>query len=118
MIAIQVVLIIGFVYLLARFLASPRSNQIRAWKKILGCLFVVLAVVVILFPNISNDIAHWVGVGRGADLLLYLLTLSFVLHVLNLYITSKDDQRRIVELSRKVALIEANNKYRGKRKDS
>lgn len=112
MILIQVILIVSFLYFLFRFLSNPNSSKMQAWKKILGVLFALLAIIVVLFPNISNDIAHIVGVGRGADLLLYLLTVSFIISNLNLYIKSKQDQRTTVELARKIAILEANMKSR------
>ena len=35
-------------------------------------LFIVTGLLFILFPGITNKIAHWVGVGRGADMIFYL----------------------------------------------
>jgi small membrane protein len=116
MIWIQVILIAGFAYLLFRFLTDPNSLQMRAWKKILGVLFVGLAIVVVIFPQTSNDLAHDVGVGRGADLLLYLLTLAFVFVTINHYMKDKQEQKRFVELARKVAILEANLHQKRRRK--
>jgi hypothetical protein len=84
----------------------------NAWIKILGILFTCLAVIAVLFPNSTNTLAHWVGVVRGADLLLYLLTLAFILTVMNLYIREKQNQKRTVLLARKIALLEAGLKKR------
>lgn len=108
MIAIQVILILAFAFLLYRLLTSPNSYQIKAWTKIFGVLFVLGAISVIIFPDSANTVAHWVGVTRGADLLLYVLTLSFIFTILNLYIKEKQENRRLVSLARKVAILEAN----------
>lgn len=108
MIVIQIILILAFVSFLFRLLANPNSYQIKAWTKIFGVLFVLGAIGVIAFPNSANTVAHWVGVTRGADLLLYILTLSFIFTILNLYIKEKQENRRLVSLARKVAIIEAN----------
>lgn len=107
MILIQAILIAGIIYLLVRFFSNPRSMQMRAWKKIVGLAFTILAIVVVLFPETSNDLAHTVGVGRGADLLLYCLTLAFIFVCINLYLRSKQEEQRLVKLARKVALLEA-----------
>ena len=106
MILIQIVLISGFIVLLVRFILSPDSYQIRAWKKVIGVLFVSFAILSILLPAGLNRIAHFLGVGRGADLLLYLLTLSFIFVFFAQYVNSKQEQRRFVQLARKVALLE------------
>ena len=107
MILLKTILIGGFVLLLIRFVLSPNSYQIRAWKKIIGALFVALAILAILLPNQLNRVAHFFGVGRGADLLLYLLSLAFIFALINQYLNEKQEQKRFVRLARKVALLEA-----------
>jgi hypothetical protein len=107
MILIQAILILGIFYMVLRFISNPSSTQMRAWKKIIGIIFTALAVVVVLFPETANDIAHFVGVGRGADLLLYLLTLGFISVCINLYLKSKIEEQKMAKLARKVALLEA-----------
>ena len=108
MIAIQAVLVVGFVAFLFKVLSNPASYQLRAWTKILAILFVMAAIVTVLFPNSTNTVAHWLGVSRGADLLLYLLTLAFIFSLFNGYTHEKRLQKRIVLLARKVAILEAN----------
>lgn len=107
MILIQVILIAGFLAFLFRVLANPSSYQLRAWIKILAILFVLLAIIAVISPNVTNNIARFVGVGRGADLLLYLLTLAFIFNMLSTYIQEKRLQKRIVLLARKIAILEA-----------
>lgn len=114
MIVIQILLILGVIAVFGWFLMDPKSHQVRAWTKILGFLFTVMAIIVIADPNTANSIAHKVGVGRGADLLLYLLTLAFLFLVLNLYIRDKEQQKRLVELARKIALLEAQSRKQDK----
>jgi hypothetical protein len=106
MMVIQVILILAFGILLIKALTNPNSASIRAWKKILACLFAALAIFAVLFPEILDDMAHVVGVGRGADLLLYALSLAFIAYVLNQYLQAKESQKRINALARKVAILE------------
>ena len=108
---IQVVLVVAFVFLLLRLLADPSSYQIKAWKKIIGIVFVMLAIFAVIFPNILNDFAHFLGVGRGADLLLYLLTLAFIFVGFSQYVSSRQEQKKFVKLARKVALLDADNEH-------
>lgn len=112
MILIQVILVIGFGIFLFRVLANPASYQLRAWTKLLALVFVLLAVTAVLVPGITNQIARSVGVSRGADLLLYLLTMAFIFTILNDYIQSKKSQEKLVMLARKIAIIEANQRKR------
>jgi len=73
MIVIQVLLIGGIVTIFAWFIMNPGSQQVHAWIKILAAALTTFGVVVIISPNTSNRIARAIGVGRGADLLLYAL---------------------------------------------
>jgi hypothetical protein len=110
MMSIQLILIAGFLVFLYRVLVNPASFRVRAVTKILASLFVLVAIFTIIFPNTTNTIAGWFGVGRGADLLLYLLTLAFIFAMFNSYTQEKRLQKRIVLLTRKVAILEANQK--------
>lgn len=104
---IQVVLIIGFAAGLLLFLTHQGSYQMKAWMKVFSILFTFVAVAAILFPDSLNWIAHKAGVKRGADLLFYLLTMAFIFNVLQTYMKDKQDQRRLVQLVRRVAILEA-----------
>jgi hypothetical protein len=85
-----------------------------ASKKIGLIALAILMIIAVIFPNTTNDVAHVVGVGRGADLLLYLTVVAFILYVLHSYLEMKDQSITIVKLARKIAIIEANNKYKNK----
>jgi small membrane protein len=104
---IKLILVVGIIFIMGWFLSNRTSHQVRAWQRISLILFMALGIFVVIFPDSSNTLAHKVGVGRGADLLLYLLTVAFLLSILNAYLKSKEEERRVVKLARKVALIEA-----------
>jgi hypothetical protein len=107
---IQIILIISFIVFLFWVLASPNSYKVRAWTKLLTIIFVTAAIVTILFPNSTNRLAHLVGVSRGADLLLYILTLVFIFGMFNSYVSEKRLQKKIVVLARKIAILESNQR--------
>jgi len=69
----------------------------------------------VLRPDDVTFLATKVGVGRGADLLLYLLVVAFVFVVLNVYLRFRDLGERYTDLARAVALREAEmlNRERG-----
>lgn len=103
----QIILVVILILLIVGFLRSRSTSRTKAYKKILLILFVLGAIVVVIFPNITTDAAHLVGVGRGADLLLYGLTVVVIFMILNSYVKDREEQRRIVTLARKIAILEA-----------
>lgn len=82
---------------------SPRSLAVRRGAFILVLAFGVVAIIV---PSLVTKVANAVGVGRGADLLLYVLTVAFLLVSFRLYQRLTELERRYVELVRKQALAE------------
>ena len=111
MILIQVIVILVALIIIFFALGGKQTHAARAWKKIAFCLLAVAMVVAVLFPETTNRAAHAVGVGRGADLLLYLLTLAFIAYGINHYLHQQAEKDRLFRLARKVALIEANERY-------
>lgn len=107
MIFIQFLIIISILSVLMVFLSGRSTSSTRAWKKILLIIFSLCAIITVLNPDLSTKVAHLVGVGRGADLLLYMLTIAFIFQVLSNYVKSKDEQKRVVKLARKIAIMEA-----------
>lgn len=104
---IRAVLVLSIMLLLLWFLGNRNTLKIKAGKKLSILLFLIFTMFVVIFPEITDSVAHFFGVGRGADLLLYLLTITFITYVLNQYIRNKLEEQKLAKLARKVALLEA-----------
>jgi len=103
-IVIQVLLLIGVsvvAVLLTRTTANARHQAIR---RILLVGFVVVAAASVVFPDWLSWLARQVGVGRGADLLLYGLVIAFLSYIATSYRRMSDLERRITVLARELAL--------------
>ena len=101
---IQVLLIASIVLLLVYLLRSRRSAQSRAWVKVGYIGFVLTGVYAVLRPNDTTVVAHWLGVDRGTDLMLYALIIAFVFTTLSAYMRFKDLEVRYARLARAIAL--------------
>lgn len=112
MIVIQLILIFSVVGILFFTLFGRQTSSKHAWKKIILVLLALLMILVIALPEIATELAHLLGVGRGADLLLYFVSIAFVWSILNGYLRQQRDRDTLYRLARKVALIEAFNKYK------
>jgi small membrane protein len=93
----------------AAFLAfrGSRRASYRALWRFLGGLAVIAGALAVLFPNTLTRVAETLGVGRGADLLLYVLVVTFLLVSLTLFRKLSDLERRYVEMIRSIALERA-----------
>jgi hypothetical protein len=92
-------------------LGGRETHVVKAWKKIGLAFLSVGMIVAVTFPETTNKLAHVVGIGRGADLLLYLLTLAFIAFALNSYFRQQDEKENLHRLARKLALLEAVERY-------
>lgn len=64
----------------------------------------VTAISLILYPDTLTYIARWLGIGQGANLLLYLLTLAFIAVSFILYARTVQLRRQMTLLVRHLAL--------------
>ncbi|MBZ5857454.1 DUF2304 domain-containing protein [Flavihumibacter profundi] len=104
MTAIQIVLITGVLFILVYFIQ-------RLQKAVISVLFMVLlsglAVLFILQPELTNTIAHKIGVGRGADLVFYISILLFWYFILRLYARIRKLEETVTTLIRQEAIKNA-----------
>jgi hypothetical protein len=107
MIIIQIVLVSAFLFLLFIFLANAGTSLAKAWEKLIAMALVAAAIVAVLFPDTLNDIADWVGVGRGADLLLYGLATAFIFTTFSSHLQRQQERQRMAKLIRRIAILEA-----------
>ena len=64
-------------------------------------------MIAVLRPDWVDWLAHKVGVGRGTDLVLYVLAIAFVFVSVNTYFRLKAQAARFTELARAIALRDA-----------
>ncbi|HYH28902.1 MAG TPA: DUF2304 domain-containing protein [Pseudonocardia sp.] len=104
---IQLVLLVAILGLLFIFVRNRHSVRMQAGKRIGLVLFALVNVYAVLRPDDITVVAHWVGVGRGTDLLLYALVVAFLLGMLNFYLRFKGVDAQFTELARTLAIREA-----------
>ena len=88
-------------------LRSPGGARHQAGRRLVTLAF---AIVV---PSLTAHLARFVGVGRGADLLLYTLVIAFLAQVLSSFRRDARRERQITHLARRIALDTAPDPKRG-----
>lgn len=104
---IQALLIASILALSIYLARSRRTVQAQAWVKVGFVLFVLAGVYAVLRPDDTTVVAHWVGVARGTDLMLYALIIAFSFSTLSTYLRFKDLEVRYARLARSIALDRA-----------
>jgi len=110
---IKILLIMCTLGLLVVLLQKRAAARTRAWKRLILVALVGVAIVSVLNPELTTEVANLVGVGRGADLLLYVLTAVFLYVVVGFYLKFRDVERQVTVLARRLALDEARLRQQG-----
>lgn len=103
---VQIVLILATVAIVWRFLAGVGQRS-QAVRRVALVVFGVLAVASILFPETWTMAAQLIGVGRGTDLILYMLVVAFFSFMATTFKRSREADGRYTKLARRLALDEA-----------
>ena len=104
---IKVILIVAFVAFGIFLMLPGRGARHLAMRRLAMVLILALTVLAVIFPDALNGVAHAVGVGRGADLLLYGLIVVFVGNTLVQQRRTRHVEREMTLIARRVAIAEA-----------
>lgn len=104
---IQLLLILAIIGLGSFVMRRTGADSHLAIRRLLMMLFVIAAVLSVLFPQWLSWLARLVGVGRGTDLLLYALVVMFLTFVYTQYRRNVAMQRKLTLLARRAALNDA-----------
>lgn len=102
---IQLLLIIGVLAVAWRLLISL-GQRAQALRRLGLLALAAFAVWSILDPEIWNRFATRLGIGRGADLILYSLVVAFFGFVVTTYKRFRQMENRYTQLARRIALSE------------
>ena len=103
---IKVILLAAFGLVAVIGLRAPRGARHLALRRVALIVFVLFAVASVLFPDVWNTLANLVGVGRGTDLLLYVLIIVFLGFMATSYLRFRGLEFQITQLARRIALDE------------
>ncbi|MBM3282896.1 DUF2304 family protein [Candidatus Gottesmanbacteria bacterium] len=112
----QIFLFSFLLFALTRVILRLKSGELSLFGFIFWSGIFGLAMVVVLFPGITSNVAKILGIGRGADVIVYIsVSLLFYL-VFRLYIFIEDIRHDITELIQKLALRDINENKKSKSK--
>src|SRR5690606_27685663 len=103
----QVILILAMATIAIYLVRSTPSDRHLAIRRITLFVALAAAVTVIMVPSWLTVVAHFFGIGRGTDLLLYASIVGFLLYVVTDYKKTVQQERATTALARELALTEA-----------
>lgn len=92
--------------LLIEVFRAVRSRRL-SWTKSFRISIWLGAAISVMNPGLVTQVAHTIGIGRGADVLIYVVTLTFIATTFYFYSRYTRLQRQITDLTRYLAIHEA-----------
>lgn len=104
---------------LLALLAFYAFSQWRLSRPVAAVMLVcaVVGAVLVLRPQISTSVANALGVGRGADLILYLFVVLALVAIFNLHLRLRAGHEMLTRLAREIALQAATHEREDRKGD-
>jgi hypothetical protein len=67
----------------------------------------VAGAIAVVFPETTDEVAHLVGVGRGADFVIYMSIIGVLFVLVHYYAKFVELQRNVTQLTRELAILRA-----------
>lgn len=104
---IKVLLIVAFAAFAVFLMLPGRGARHIAIRRLVMLAILALTIVAVVFPSTINSVAHFLGVGRGTDLLLYGLIVVFIGNSILMQRRHRMTERQITDLARALAISQA-----------
>ncbi len=99
------VIVIGFsIFVISRVVLRFREKKISLLEFITWTLLWIVIPIVVLLPQTTAVLAKLVGVGRGADAIIYLSIIVIFYGLFRLYVKQEHIEHEITQIVRKLAL--------------
>lgn len=105
-IIVQVALVLAVVIVSLALMRGGSNARHLAIRRIMLVLFACVAAFSIFFPELLTRVARLLGIGRGTDLVLYGLIVSFLVFMATTYQRFRHMESTLTKLSRRIALDE------------
>lgn len=103
---VRLLLLAAIAVAVAWVVRSRHSGRRQAIVRLGVLALAATWTLAVLRPELVTEVAHAVGVGRGTDLLLYLLIVAFTFATVGLYRKVRDLEEHIADLTRGQAHLE------------
>lgn len=109
---IQIILVLFLIFAVSRVVNQVKSGNITAGSFIFWTGLFILAIIGVVTPELTGKLAKLLGIGRGADVIIYLSIVLLFYLVFRLSIIIEDLRHEITKLVREIALSKENKKQK------
>ena len=106
-IVVQIVLILAVAYGALTLVRGGANAKHQAIRRLAAVAFFVFAAISILVPDLVTNVARFLGIGRGTDLVLYALVVLFMVTQYTSAQRRRDEEVNVTRLARHIAITEA-----------
>lgn len=107
---IQILIIIFALFAITHTFKQFRRGKLKLAWLFIWIIFWVAVGFVTFLPQTSDTFARVVGIGRGADLIVYLSLVVLFYLVFRLFVKIEDTEREITKLVRLIAIKDVEKK--------
>ena len=106
MLFIQILLLLFFLFAALKVVGRFRAGELPGQEMLVWLLLWIAAGVVVATPNSTFYLARIAGVGRGADLVVYVALAGLFFMIFRLMVRIEKINKEVTKLTRKIALSE------------
>lgn len=110
MTVIQILIVVFALFAISRTVWQFKRGSLSIAWLLFWILFWLTAGTVAVLPQTTDTVARFVGVGRGADAVIYLSLIVLFYLVFRTYVKIEKTENEITELVRKLSLDELDDK--------
>lgn len=116
MIYTQILISVFVLFAISRVFARYQEGKLSAIATIFWIILWIAIEIAVWIPNSTTYLAQMLGIGRGADLIIYSSIVALFYLVFRIYVKLEDIEREITQVVRKIALQNIPKKTLKKRK--
>lgn len=104
MIYLQILLTIFIVFILFKLFLQKQKSQISLMSFLIWVLLWLVVLVVFWLPDSTSYLAAWLGIGRGADLAVYISIVVIFYMIFRIFVRLNTIDENITKLVRDEAI--------------
>lgn len=106
MVWIQVLLVILILFVISRLIVRLKNKQVGILTFLIWLIFWIGGTAIVLYPEASSYVARILGVGRGADVIVYFSLILIFYFVFYITVRLRTIEQQISKIVRKISLDE------------